>query len=245
MRRRNHFSGWDDRLIEGFLSLLTGIAESTSATPGPHVKFVGYFELLDLLKQPACPVCSIINRSLRHYVGVVFVEQLTDPAFRGPLQESLGYCAKHSEFVFSIARKRLPRMGVAVVYNELLEIVEKKLEAGGEVPIPLDCMMCDIESDLQDYACQLIADHSGDQEFRTQFLSSGGVCIPHMRSIAAKINGDGPRFFFAAQKQILQRERAYLHDFIKKHDYKSSREVISEREGSSWKRAVHLLVGEH
>ena len=244
MRRRNRLSGWDDRLIEGLLDLVSRMSEGTRKSLDPRVKFVGYYDLLKLLEKPGCPVCSISQRSLIQYLNLAFVEQLTVPEFREPLQESLGCCPKHSELVKRTAQKKLPRMGIAVVYEDLLAEVEKRLEKQDGVPIPSNCPLCSIENELEEYAVQLVADYCGDQEFQRHYVASDGVCLPHLGSIAAKLQGDGGKFLFAAQKQILGRLLAQLNEFIRKHDHRYSKEAMTAAEASSWKRAVHFLVGE-
>ena len=135
-------------------------------------------------------------------------------------------------------------MGVAVVYEDLLAEVEKRLEKQDGVPIPSNCPLCSLEKELEEYAVQLVADYCGDREFQRHYEASGGVCLPHLGSIAAKLQGDGGRFLFAAQKQILDRLLAHLHEFIRKQDHRYSKEATTEAEASSSKRAVHFLVGE-
>jgi hypothetical protein len=204
---------------------------------------VGYYDLLKLLKESGCPVCSIIQRSSLHYLNTVFMEQLTDMEFREPLRESLGYCSRHSELVRRVAQKKLPRMGIAIVYKDILEAVESKLKNEPPVPVPSDCPLCSLGSDLEEYAVCLIADHSGDGEFQQRYLASEGVCLPHMRLIVAQLQINCAKFFLPAQRQILERLLSQLNEFIRKHDYRFSGEEISAAEGSSWKRAVHFFVG--
>ena len=244
MRRRNRLSGWDERLIEEFLDVLSPMSERTRKNLHPRAKFVGYPELLKLLEKSGCPVCSIIQRSLIQYLNLAFVEQLTAPEFREPLQESLGYCPKHSGLVRRAAQKKLPRMAVAVVYEDLLGQVEMRFEKRDGIPIPSNCPLCSLETEFEEYAVQLVADYCSDQEFQRQYLASDGVCLPHLRLITAKLRGDRGKFLFAAQKQILDRLLAQLHELIRKQDHRFLKEAMSEAEASSWKRAVHFLVGE-
>jgi hypothetical protein len=244
VRRGNRLSGWDDRLIEGFLDLLSRVSEGARKNLDPRAKFVGFYELLKLLEKPGCPVCSIIQRSLHHYLNVVFVEQLTAPEFREPLQESLGYCPRHSETLRRVARKKLPRMGVAVVYEDLLGQVDMRLEKQGVVPIPSNCPLCSIETDLEEYAVHLVADYSDDQEFQRHYLASDGICLPHLQLITAKLEAERAQFLFTAQKQNLDRLLAEVHEFIRKQDHRYSMETMTEAEASSWKRAVQFFVGD-
>ena len=244
MRRRNRLSGWDERIIDGFLGLLSRITEDSSKSRDPRVKFVGYHELLKLLGESGCPVCTIIHRSLLHYLNVVFIEQLTAPEFREPLQDSLGYCPKHSTLVRLAAKKKLPRMGIAVVYEDLLEQVEMRLEKHEGIPIPSTCPLCGIEKNLEEYAVQLIADYCGDEELQQHYLVSDGACLPHLRMMIAKLESEPRKFLFSAEKQILDRLTGNLQEFMRKQDHRYSKDAMTDAEASSWKQAVHFLVGE-
>ena len=230
--------------MEGFFDFLSRMIESKAKGLNPHEKFVGYYELLELLEKPGCAACSIIRRSLFYYLRVVFVEQLTVPEFRVPLQESLGYCPKHSELVRRTAQKKLPRMGVAVVYEDLLGQVDKRLGTQDGIPIPLNCPLCSLETELEEYAVQLIADYCGDEEFQRQYLASEGVCLSHFQMITEKVEGDGAEFLFVAQKQIVDRLLVQLHEFIRKQDHRYSKEATTEAEASSSKRTIQFLVGD-
>jgi len=243
VQRRNRLSGWDERLIDSLLDFLSRTSRPAEGSPSERVKFVGYYDLLELLKTPGCPVCSIIRRSSLHYLNTMFVQQLNSMEFREPVRESMGYCSKHSELVRGIARRTLPRMGITVVYQEILETAEWKLKHETEVPLPSNCHLCSLESDLEEYAVRLIADHLGDEEFQRRFLASEGVCLPHMRLIGTQLQGSRAKFFLSAERQILDRLLSELHEFVCKHDHRFSRQEFSAAEASSWKRAVHFFVG--
>jgi hypothetical protein len=244
LRKRNRFSGWDDRLIEGFLDLISKPFEQDDRKQGDRIKFVGYYELLKLLQEPRCPVCSIVDRSLRYYLKTVFIEQLTDGEFREPVRESLGYCLQHSELVRELSRKRLPRMGIAIVYEDILSQVQSALHDESVVRQRGDCPLCAIEADVESYGAQLIADYLGDDEFQKAFEESSGVCLPHLRSIGSRVDGEKKRFLFEAERKILDRLDGQLSEFIRKHDYRYTKEKINQQEAASWQRAVRFTVGE-
>jgi len=243
VRKRDRLSGWDDRLIEGFLDLISRAFEQGDRNRSDRIKFVGYYELLKLLREPRCPVCSMIERSLRYYLKNVFIEQLTDGEFREPIRESLGYCQQHSKLVRELSRKRLPRMGIAVVYEDILARVQAKLD-DGSIILRGTCPLCAMEDDIGSYGTQLVADYCGDGEFQRVFEASAGVCLPHLRQIDSKIDGERANFFREAQRTIIARLNGQLSEFIRRNDYRYSKEKINQQDATSWQRAVRFTVGE-
>jgi hypothetical protein len=59
-----------------------------------------------------------------------------------------------------------------------------------------------------------------------------------------RLEGEPRKFLFAAEKQILDRLLGNLQEFMRKQDHRYSKEAMTDVEASSWKRAVHFLVGE-
>jgi len=244
VRKRNRFSGWDDRLIEGFLDFISKPFEQDERKQGDRIKFVGYYELLKLLREPRCPVCAIVDRSLRYYLKTVFIEQLTDSEFRQPVRDSLGYCPRHSQLVLDLSRKRLPRMGIAIVYEDILALAQAALHDESSVLQRGDCPLCAMEQDIESYGAQLIADYCGDRDFQEAFETSAGVCLPHLQLVDSRLDGDRAKFFRSAEHNILTKLEGHLNEFIRKHDYRFSNEKISQEEAASWQRAVRFTVGE-
>jgi hypothetical protein len=253
-------SRWDDQLIEGFLRLLDHLQQNGTwrqrrqeTTYESRKKFLGYYQLLDLFKEEQCPVCAIIHESLSHYFSTSFVEEINRAEFREPLRQSLGYCRRHSEYLRRFITKKRYRLGIAILYEDILaQVVEwhmapKATRLGSDSPAlhSEQCPACNLEHEIEAYAAQLVADYLHDNEFQKQFRRSSGVCLPHLRAIAAKTKNDSARrFLFEAAVNHLSRTEHDIQELIRKNDYRFAGEKITKEEAASWQRAVHFFIGE-
>lgn len=246
MRKRNTDDSWDERLIEGFISLLSRFDGSTTSKQEERKKFLGYHDLLKLLKSEHCSVCSIISRSLRHYTATVFVEEATSGTFRTMMKEHLGYCRKHCAYIEEIIPRELHGMGVALVYDDILSGVKETLRREPLQPVPQqkNCSLCELEDELQSYAIQLLADYCTDHEFQRAYSASSGVCFPHLLLLCEKLSGSGMEYLLAEHDKKLLTLRNQLEEFQRKNNYRFRHEPMTAAEKTSWKRAVTFMVGE-
>ena len=243
MFRRNRLHGWEERLIDGLIKVVERISGQPETAAGPRLKFVGYNELLKILEKTDCPVCYMLRNSLQHYLSVEFIEELTVPEFREPLRSSLGYCNKHSEYVRRAARNPLQAMGVAVVYKDLLDIVQSRLTTTGRVGPTGICPLCIIQLDIESYALQLLADYAHDEDFQRHYEEAQGLCVGHLHAALRVAHGEASEFLAQSHERKLNRLMADLDEFIRKHDYRFAGETMTEAEAHSWQRAVRSIVG--
>ena len=235
--------GWEERLIDGLIKVVERISRQPETEKGPRRKFVGYDDLLKILGNADCPVCFMVRRSLRHYLSIELIEELTVPEFREPLQTSLGYCKGHSEYVGHASRNRLQAMGVAIVYEDLLRIVERRLENRTSSRPTGDCPLCGIQKDVESYAVQLIADYASDMEFHQHYDNAQGVCIRHLHAISLLVQGEAYEFLISSHEKKLSRLIGNLDEFIRKHDYRFTSEKPTGAEAHSCQQAVRCIVG--
>lgn len=245
MRRRNQHAGWDERVIEGFLSLLSRIGNDPPGAVELKRKFLGYHDLLEPLKHNECPLCVIIHRSTSHYVATAFIEEVTNGQFREEMRTNLGFCGRHSKLVLNILPWKLHRMGVAIVYEDLLAQVQVNLaqETLDKVPEHNNCALCSFESELSDYALQLIADYCDDPEFQSSYSRSDGLCFPHLRALCHRLSAKSLTFFLAQASRKLSILRQHLSAFQRKNDYRFAHEEVSADEAHAGQRAVRFMTG--
>lgn len=244
MRKSNRLSGWQERLIDGLAGLASKLGKNAESDSTERMKFVGYHDLLKVMEKPSCPACFIVRRSLQGYLGVAFIEELTSPEFREPLRASFGYCEEHSDYVKAAARNRLKKMGIAIVYEDVLARVQDFFRRHHAVPLVANCPLCKLQDDVNAYVVRLIADYCGDSEFQKHYAASAGVCLPHYRSIARLLTGDAREFFLDDHRKKLSALLGHLQEFIRKYDYRFSHEKMTNEETHSWKNAVRFIVGE-
>jgi hypothetical protein len=243
MREGNRVSGWEERLIDDLIALVSRLGEKPDQQRGERPKFVGYDDLLKLLEKPECPVCTIVRRSIQSFLGVAFVEQLTVPEFREPLRASFGYCNAHSVYVRGFARNRLRAMGVAIVYEDILAYVQDFMQKEKVVPAVSGCPLCRLHQEIESYAIHLIADYCNDEEFQDRYESSTGVCLPHLHAILGLLIGDERKFIMKSHVMKLETQLRNVQGFIRKHDYRFTHEKMTEAEATSWKDAIRFVAG--
>ncbi|MGA9407876.1 MAG: DUF6062 family protein [Bacteroidota bacterium] len=246
MHSRSRHVGWDEYIVEGFLSFLSRFGNDRKEISGPRKKFLGYNDLLELFKKPQCPVCQIIKRSLNHYTATAFTEEVANGEFREEMRSTLGYCRSHSKYVLNILPRPLHGMGIAIVYEDLLTQVEMNLtkEPFDTIPIQNNCALCSFESELTDYALQLIADYCNDAEFQKAYANSHGLCFPHMRPLCERLSGEGLTFILEEHDRKLSTLVVHLSEFQRKNDHRFSEEGITPDEANAWQRAVKFMIGE-
>jgi hypothetical protein len=242
VQQRYRLSDWDKRLVDKVLDFFSSLFEKKPVAAKPRVKFVGYHELLRLLKEPGCPVCRTTEQSLRHYVSIAFVEELTTPEFRLPMRESLGFCERHSRLVRDFAKGRIRKIGVAIVYEDLIHHAQKLLNLS-VAPLPKECLLCDLESEVESYIVSLISDYGDDNEFEEHYQKSDGCCLHHLRRLIGCTEGSARSFFLSDHRGKLRTMLTNLAELIRKNDYRFAEEKMTQAEISSWKMAVHFVVG--
>jgi len=243
MRAGNRLFRWEERLIDGIITLVAKLAEEPDGGEKERTKFVGYDDLLKVLDKAECPVCFIVHRSLQGFLSVAFIEELTVPEFREPLRSSFGYCRHHSEYVRAASRNRLRKMGIAVIYEDLLARVQEHVRTNHEVPVVLGCPLCRLQGDVDSYAVQIIADYCNDEEFQSRYAASTGVCLPHLYSVLGLLRGDARSFLVATHVRTLATLIDHLGEFIRKHDYRFTHETMTDAESISPQNAVRFVSG--
>jgi Family of unknown function (DUF6062) len=246
MRRRDRHVGWDEYLIERFSSFLSRFGAGAKEATAPRKKFLGYNDLLELLKNTQCPVCTITRRSMRHYVATVFAEEVTSGSFRNEMRNTLGYCRKHSVFVKKILHREIHGLGAAIVYEDLLAQAQSLVmeEPFKNIPQQEHCRLCSFESELTDYAIQLVADYCDDSEFQNAYADSDGLCFPHVRLLCSRLNGDALKFILSEEGRKLSLLERRLSGLRRKNDYRFNDEQVTNEEANSWHRAMHFMAGD-
>lgn len=244
MRESDRSPRWENGLVAGLVGLVTRLVVGELDGTREREKFVGFHDLLKILKDPVCPVCFIIHRSILEYLSMAFIEELTMPEFREPIRKGLGYCEKHSAYVRLTARKRLSRMGVAIVLEDLLALIQEQIQTLHEIPDTVACPLCSLQADIETYALSLLADYSHDAEFQSHYENAAGVCLPHLGSILALAGIEGRRYLVEAHIRKLERQIGTLDAYIRKNASRLSPKEMTDAESVSWRSAVNSVVGD-
>lgn len=84
-----------------------------------------YFELIEACAQPGCPMCRLMADIDGRYLTSIMHETVTDPDIRLKLRRSMGFCHKHTWGLLDAGAGA--RLGIAIIYHDFLEQVNKKL----------------------------------------------------------------------------------------------------------------------
>ena len=85
-----------------------------------------YFELLDVCRQPGCPICSLGHAAARRNINTLIYEGVNDYGLRAKLRESMGYCHEHAWLLPEAGESAA--LGIAIVHRDLLNNMRKRLE---------------------------------------------------------------------------------------------------------------------
>lgn len=219
-------------------------------------------ELIDALRQGACPLCVLVERAERKAVDLFLYDQVNDIPQREALRASRGLCQPHSAM---LSRGR-SALGVAIVSRDILRAMTAELEAGatdaaglgwlrqrlgsgagaqlaGRIEPQAGCPMCAERPRIEAPLLLGLLQNIADPDFAAAFDGSGGLCRVHL---AAALRAAGPetaRLLAARQAALWRRLEAELDEFIRKHDYRFKTEEIVEAERDVWRRALHLSSG--
>jgi hypothetical protein len=83
-------------------------------------------DLLDALRQGACPLCVLLERTERKAVDLFLYDQVNDISRRDALRASRGLCLLHS----SMLAEGRSALGVAIVSRDVLRAMTAELETG-------------------------------------------------------------------------------------------------------------------
>jgi hypothetical protein len=233
------------------------------AAPGAAAaRPLAYGQLLEACAQPGCPVCRCLRAAGVRHLRTLLAEHVTDPATRGRLEASWGFCATHA-----VAVAELPEtgLGVAIVYQGLLaralgclaEASPDAAEPGGRGWRGLlgrrarprrraparRCPVCaDLPAAEARYVDALVTGLARP-ELAAALARSGGVCLPHLRiALAGRAGRPDAAPLVALARDTLRRLADELGRFIDKHDHRA-RARITEREAQACRDALALVAG--
>ncbi len=231
---------------------------------------ITYLELIEACKQPGCPICYVAQKSVEHYLNILFYEQVNDGWVRHELRTSLGFCHEHAWLVSD--PEVGDALGLAMIYHDVFTTILKGLpdEAATARPIqklstwfrqiPHDlaekiesilrvitpqgpCPACKLRDQSTENAISVLMESLFDEQMFNALSSSNGLCLPHLRQVFKQVKNeqDYDKLFSFARERLASID-SELSEFIRKNDYRFLPEGFGP-EGNSWKRAVVMAVG--
>lgn len=207
-------------------------------------KHLPFFAILDALDSNECPICFLIVKSIEGYFESLLYENITDIGFRSKFRKQNGFCNFHSykflkyndSLAISLTHKDLLIQKINQ-YKKLNKIISKKINKK-------ECIICDLAKDTEHRYFSIIIEYIEDNEFKSNFLKSNGLCIPHFERIT-KIFKKVPKWFIDFNKSKYKVLLEQINKFTEACNFslKKKRPLLSKEEADSWKKIIRILNG--
>ncbi len=231
-----------------------------------------YYALVEACALDGCPVCRVVHNNVHSFLDSFFYESVNDVQLRGKLRASLGYCRDHlremldshlgDPLSFSIiyqdvlgnVLKGLPDESEAANLGDRLKFSMRRATGGqsrqaAEIQAllapPEKCLACREQDSSTQVVLKTLVKTINDPMMLAAVAESQGICLPHVHQ-ALPLAADPAAFAALVRltRQNLENLTAQLAEFIRKNDHRFADERVG-KEGSAWRRALHLSVGEH
>lgn len=228
-------------------------------------KWLGYFDLIDALKAPGCPLCHRLKTLSLRFLDSLFYERVTDVGTRVSLAKAKGFCNWHAWMSTEVPHSN---SGIAIIYKDLLEAEIERLsdwvgknDSAGSRPLgrrrrrsvrerllsswkgKASCPICRQVSAHERMDMGTLLDFIDEDVFSRAFEESPGICLRHLLSILEHFDTH-PHLPLLVERQLkkYQSLSVELGEFIRKLDYRFSKEPKGS-EGDSWKRVIEQFAG--
>lgn len=211
-------------------------------------KFIGFFNLVEAMKAPGCPVCARILDETRRSMDGFLYENVNDGPLREQIRRDCGLCHRHS---WQLARFG-DALGGAILMCDVLESVIPKIDARA---MPLSrkptqaqlgqqvCLFCRSERQIHDGVITELATHIADEELKSAWQGCATLCIPHLTEVARQIRDPIDRDrLIEDHREKYQKLCDEMRLLIARQSYDRRDEGIGA-EKDSWLRAIEALVG--
>jgi hypothetical protein len=202
------------------------------------VRHFAILRLMEYMSGAGCCVCRAVDHDLRRSVSATFYESVNDVGTREQLIRSLGYCRWHAPLVRELAHA----LGAAIMLRSVVDHAKERLTSRRN-PKPIgECPICVEQSNLERQKLELLRNWFDDEQVRSAFDASDGLCFPHFSEFLELIGQAGNAYLIADMGKRLDRISAELSEAIRKADYRFAKEPHgSERD--AWIRALKLMSG--
>ncbi len=235
-----------------------------------HAKSSAYYELIEAMSHPGCPICQMVDRAVRQYVDAFFYENINNIARRAEIREARGYCSVHGALLAGHARA----LGTAIIQHDVINDVLREINRALPLhpsehatlrrPQPLDdltsvpmrramldavkpkrmCPLCEYESDQERMLLRALVDDIDDEGLQRAFERSSGLCLPHLQTLL-QLRGVKPhhlRLLVQIERDILMALKEDLEEYLAKSNASYAHKSMG-READAPLRAVKIVSG--
>lgn len=229
------------------------------------IKNITYIDLIEACEKPGCLACTLTDDMVERYIRMLFHEHINDPPSREKLRLSHGLCRTHSWT--AINHQLGNALGFAIISHDVLGKLLQDLEglqvdqdglgafrkllmAGrGEGPRASwfreerICPVCQHQVLVEERVLKTLVGSVQKEALVEAIRKSDGLCLPHLQaSLVLKVPAESTRILLDLAQEQWEGVRFDLSEFIRKNDYRFSKEGFGE-EKDSWLRASALLKG--
>ena len=210
-------------------------------------KHINFFELQKASERKGCPVCTIISDRAHRYIDNTLFEHITNRGFRALFRAAGGFCPFHSRHLVSFR----DGLAVAILSRDILEDRIHsfkgflKWRPKGRCPV---CVERDnIEQEYLDFLASAAGNSPEEQELRSFFTASDGLCAPHYNALLFMPSGRRrvfvPGWIKSFQEHKFKELMVRLEKFIELSAYGRQKEFaeLNEKDQVVWKEAAACL----
>jgi len=207
------------------------------------------------LRAGGCAVCRLAAYTERRFLDNLLYERVNDPHTREDLRSSWGFCPRHA---WMLPAHRSPVLGVAILYQDLLQTLRARLEAWsrsvGTRPLSrraralltpaAACPACAHRTRMEEVYLASLLDHLEDPEVGAALSGPAPLCLPHF--LRAVVLAGSPRVrlrLVELYAEALSRLEQDVAELVRKHDHRFRGEGFTPSQASSWLRALELFSG--
>lgn len=206
-------------------------------------KHTSYYNLLEQIKDPSCPICAQAAKSVQSFLDTYLYEGVNDDSNWNRLSAAGGWCARHGRQMEGFS----DGLAVALFYRH--EIRKRASRLGEKAATGWfskkaatpPCPACVYQAEIEASQAHLMSRALAEPEFKSAMDSHPGLCLPHGDAVLRQMAGPDAEAFkksFAAKLEALCLE---LDEIVKKSDYRNDQKMGAE--GDAWKRALARVYG--
>ena len=201
-------------------------------------------ELATALHKHTCPVCTVIENSLKTQIGHILYESVNDGILRSRYIEKDGFCHRHGTLMRSVGDP----LAHAVLYGHLLKVRLRSWQKQRPKPAKEGCLLCVRESEIEANVLEAFKQCLKRPEFIKAYQQNGLVCQAHFHRIAlapTRHRTDETARFKAITLDKYHQLLHHLEELARKHDYRFAEEERTPAERVAWQEIVDLLGKKH
>lgn len=189
-----------------------------------------------------CPICRLMGTAMESYMDNLLYERINDPLERKKFTEGHGYCRKHFRKMEDYVKNHpeLGILGLSIQYHSLKFLFEEVREEFDDLGIGKGCFMCEMESDNEKRYLATFEEYVKKAERLVKYETSPSmVCLKHTKMLLKR--NEISSGFAGIQREKLKRVFGNMEEFIRKSDYRYSKEEVTQEEGQAWKNLSRFL----